>query len=193
MAIPAFTSNIPLAGQSLGFTQQLVNNNFANYNGLIGVDHYAPNNTNQGKHKQVTLPVLASGPSTLSNECSLFAFADPNTSNPQVFFRSMGVNTKQQISGTVISDQGDNTSGGTTMIFGGFIFLFGFFNVSSTTQAVVFATQSGQAFPNGIYNLICTPNGTNKPGFSVSNVTKTGFTYNTTTSGGSAYYQAIGF
>jgi hypothetical protein len=195
MSIPAFTSNIPLVGQSLGFTQQLVNNNFGNYNGLIGVDHYAPNTGNQGKHMKVTMPIQATKPTTLSNEVCCYGFADPNTSLPQIFVRSNAVNVSYQLTGTVISGEGDNDNGGTTMLFGGFIFLFGNFDVTSGSQAVLFATQSGQAFPNGIYNIVCTasPGGASKPSFAVANVTKTGFTFNTSSVGGTAYYQAIGF
>lgn len=64
----SFTGNIPNTGQSLGFTQSLIRNNFTNYNNVISQDHVAPNSTGQGKHANIHMPVQASTPSTIANE-----------------------------------------------------------------------------------------------------------------------------
>jgi hypothetical protein len=93
MAIPTFTSSIPASGQTLGNSRAQVNNNFGNYAGLIGVNHYAPNDINQGKHKFATFPIQASAPSTASGEGCLFTLTSAVNSKSELYYRQDNITT----------------------------------------------------------------------------------------------------
>lgn len=72
MPVNIFTPNIPLTGQSLGFTQPLVLGNFANYKENMEVNHEGVNSANSGKHKFLTLTNQALAPTTGATEAGLY-------------------------------------------------------------------------------------------------------------------------
>jgi len=72
MPVNIFTTNIPLKGQSLGFTQPLVLGNFANYKENMEVNHEGINSANFGKHKFLTLTNQSSAPTTGATESGIY-------------------------------------------------------------------------------------------------------------------------
>jgi len=75
MPVNLFTTNIPLKGQSLGFTQPLVLGNFANYKENMEVNHELINGADFGKHKFLTLTNQAAAPVTGATESGFYATA----------------------------------------------------------------------------------------------------------------------
>lgn len=79
MPINAFTANMPLAPQSLGFTQPLVNANFGNYKENLEVNHASINDAvDFGKHKFLTMPKQTSVPATSATEGGIYSAAINN-------------------------------------------------------------------------------------------------------------------
>lgn len=72
MPVNLFTTNIPLKGQSLGFTQPLVLGNFGNYKENMEVNHEGINSANFGKHKFLTLTNQATAPVTGATESGVY-------------------------------------------------------------------------------------------------------------------------
>jgi len=75
MPVNLFTTNIPLKGQSLGFTQPLVLGNFGNYKENMEVNHEGINSADFGKHKFLTLTNQVSAPTTGATEAGLYGKA----------------------------------------------------------------------------------------------------------------------
>lgn len=69
----SFTPNMPTATQSLGETQQKVQDNFTVINNTISQDHVAMNTTGAGKHKFSTYITQGSNPTTALTELALFS------------------------------------------------------------------------------------------------------------------------
>lgn len=141
-----FTPNIPQSGQSLGATRTLVNGNFTNYNNLISQDHFAPNNGNQGKHKQSTY-VEVSNPTTAANEIAVYAKDAAGVS--QLFMR-------RESNGTVIQmSVGDPVVGanGSTFLPGGIILKWGEYVSGGDGAAISFVSP----FPTTCWLVILTP------------------------------------
>jgi hypothetical protein len=75
MPVNLFTTNIPLKGQSLGFTQPLVLGNFGNYKENMEVNHELINGADFGKHKFLTLTNQAAAPTTGATESGMYGKA----------------------------------------------------------------------------------------------------------------------
>ena len=69
-----YTTGIPAASDRPSGSQAQILNNFNTLETIYNVNHYpwTDASTNQGKHKQVTLPAQASDPATIANELALF-------------------------------------------------------------------------------------------------------------------------
>jgi len=87
-----FTPNIPQASQSLGQTQQPIQNNFTNYNNLVSVDHVAPNALNQGNHKQVTFYQYGAAPYTTGANQSFLYTLNASAAGSQLVYQPTIVN-----------------------------------------------------------------------------------------------------
>lgn len=70
-----YTPNIPQANDRPSGSQSQILNNFNALETIYGVNHYpwTDASSNQGKHKQVTLPAQASDPTTIADELALFS------------------------------------------------------------------------------------------------------------------------
>jgi len=164
-----FTPGIPTSGQTLGGSRTQILNNFANYNTVMSVNHVAPNDSGQGKHAFVEMPVQSPDPATLAGEGGLFTKTASGSS--EMFFLRDAVATAYQMTGPFFSGQGALASGGTTMLFGGIILKWG---LVSGAGAKLFVTECGSAFPNNCFGVVAMSQNGNSIG--VSSVTTTGFT-----------------
>ena len=101
----AFTANVPQAGQSLGASRTIINQNFVQTEAAFNVDHVDLNDGDQGKHAKVTIPEGLAA-STSTNEIALYA-KDTN-SRPTLWLRQESDGTEIQMSGTdpVVSQSG---------------------------------------------------------------------------------------
>lgn len=76
-----YTTGIPAASDRPSGSQAQILNNFNTLETIYNVNHYpwTDASTDQGKHKQVTLPAQAADPTTIANELALFTkFVGPD-------------------------------------------------------------------------------------------------------------------
>ena len=172
----SFTPSIPQSGQTLGQTQQSVQNNFTNYNNVVSQDHVSPNSTGQGKHNKSTYKEQGSDPVTIADELAAYAKAVSGIS--QLFLRPESAGTPVQMSrlDTGASTANADNSNGWTFLPGGLIFQWGYGQFAGTASAVIitFAT-SNISFPNYCYGVWPIGIGFSNV-FAVDSVTKLGFT-----------------
>lgn len=148
-----FTPNIPQTGQSLGETRDNIRNNFTNYNNVISVNHYAPNDGKQGKHKFVEMPVQASSPTTLANEGGLFT--KTSSGNSELYYQRDAVATDIQMTkGTPVL----SGASGSTFLPGGFILKWINVVINSNPQTLNFTTLGIGSFPNNLFVATVTIN-----------------------------------
>lgn len=78
-----YNPNTPLASERISDTQQPIRDNFFLSNQYFGIDHFEFDAaSNNGKHKQVTLPDrTATPPATIASECAIYA----RTASAQTF------------------------------------------------------------------------------------------------------------
>lgn len=196
-----FTTGIPTAAQSLGETQQPIQDNFTVLNTTISQDHVAMNTAGAGKHKFAHLVVQGSAPSTASPELAIYA--------------------KTSLSGTALYMIRDNTAATETQLTGAFgtaapialatgvswlpgpstgVIFQAWGVVNSTSNGTV--TLPATMFPNNMFNVSTTPffvgsNPGGAAGISVKILSRTQFqwVFNTNSggySGGGFYWTAIG-
>ena len=67
-------NNVPVAGQSLGASRDLINQNFSVINTAFSVNHvpYNDGSGNQGKHAEVQFPVQSAIPAASAGDISLY-------------------------------------------------------------------------------------------------------------------------
>ena len=184
MPIPTFTENIPIGTQSLGNTVVAINNNFGNYNGLVGVNHGPPNATNQGKHLFVEMPVQGSAPTTLSGEGGLFT--QTVSGNSELFYQRDGVATNYRMSGGLFS------ASGYAYIGTGILMQWAQVAATSGGVAVTFPIP----FPTNVFSVVLGPLAGSPSSSTVatisSNPTLSGFAIKTSGASFGVYYIAIG-
>jgi hypothetical protein len=199
-----FTPNMPLPPQTLGQTQSLVLNNFASLRqGISNTAAGKPNHvdvnggsTAAGKHIFIQMPVQTPGAPnlTLSNEVGLISQTTAGSS--ELYFNRDGQNNAgtpryRQMTGPTFFNQGDNSVGGTSIIFDGLVFKWGYVNLSGGSTTVSFATQCGSAFTTTCYSVILSGN----TGFNASNygtLTASSFIINGG-NGYKVYFIALGY
>jgi hypothetical protein len=81
----AWQPNIPAATDQLSVSQGDLQGNFQALNTAVGVDHYLPGVANDGKHKQVTLPVQSPVPTFAAGEVGVYNFLDPVSGVNQLY------------------------------------------------------------------------------------------------------------
>jgi hypothetical protein len=181
----SFTPNIPNTGQSLGQTKVAIQNNFTNYNTVMSVDHVAPNDTGQGKHKHSTYVAQSSDPVNLSGEISTYSKAISGVTE-QFVIRDAVTTAIQMTRGTPSLG-----TSGRTFLPGGLLLQWGQ-GSSGTTINFTFSTP----FNNPPYSLQVTPLANSTSGnaavISIGSVTSSGFSALVSRSGLFVYYIAIG-
>jgi hypothetical protein len=191
--------NIPAAGNNPSNDQPIMQENFANINSYLQVDHTNPVDSDAGEHKQVTfaennVPALPTIPPVL------FTNTVAGNPVPQLYYYS-GIDTGSSEQYSTPTASSGNYS---TMALGGIVIKFGTVVISSATagsQPVTFTNP----FPNNLVTVNVTVNNTKIttpptypiPAISVfvSTLATTGFgVYFLNNTGGSAtvYWVAIG-
>lgn len=107
--MPSFTPNIPTSSQTLGQTQQPIQDNFTTINTTIAVDHVAMNSANQGYHTIIHQGPQGSDPGAIAGIGQLYVkttgAGKPGQSDQQLFYES-GAGGISQMSGDDISNPG---------------------------------------------------------------------------------------
>lgn len=159
-------NNVPVPGQTLGASRDLINANFVTIDTAFSVNHIPYNDGagNQGQHNFVTLPSLHTVYpllATAANQVGLYSSAGPVSGVPELFFQRQslgagaGYSITERPTGNYITPSGVAYSFIWTRLPSGLLMLWG-------TQ-----TNTGPAIPNG--GLIITfPVGTNFPGFATT-------------------------
>jgi len=140
-----FTLGIPKGSQSLNQTFQSIQDNFTNYKTVVGINHFAPNTANQGKHTFVEMPNFSGTPTTFAGEGSIFSRTRNGYS--QVWYTPDAGAVRYQL--TRCDDANFSTfaaytpygappagftqSGGWTFLPGGLLMQYGFYGKSGAT------------------------------------------------------------
>ena len=166
-----YNSNTPLAGDSLGTTQPIINGNFAQIQTDFSINHGPLDGTHNGKHLFLQMPDQSSAPTTAANEGGLYVSAVTNISN--LFFREESDGTAQQISGFV------NTGfPGECPLFGGLGLKWGTITMNASTVPIVYTGLTLNAFGTDTRAIFLQATNSLASGFNVRITTKvsTGFT-----------------
>lgn len=141
-------NNVPVPGQTLGSSRDLINANFVDINTAFSVNHVQINDGsgNQGKHRVVEFPQLSSTPSFLVNEIGLFNQNYTGTSRSELWL-TRGLGTPVPISAYVVPNTQVN---GWTYLASGALLIWGRSTTSAGTKMITYnnAPSGGQAtFP----------------------------------------------
>lgn len=143
-----YNPNTPLASERISDTQQPIRDNFFLANQIFGIDHFEFDAaSNNGKHKQVTLPDrTASPPATLASECAIYA----RTASSQTF-----PYMRRDASATDIPVLPLRAFGLCTVP--GAVLEANSFNISSVTRIGVgrYQFNFAVAFPDTNYSVLC--------------------------------------
>jgi len=80
-------TNVPVAGQTLLGSRDLIANNFTVIDAAFTINHIAYNLPDNGKHKFLQLPEQAAAPATAANEAGLYAKVGATSAVTELFFR----------------------------------------------------------------------------------------------------------
>lgn len=83
-----YTSNVPLANQTIAETQPIINQNFQDIATYVAVNHEAFNGANQGKHKFIQSVSQAGDPTTSGTEGGIYTKTANSRVNPHYKFQS---------------------------------------------------------------------------------------------------------
>lgn len=211
--MPTYTLGIPTANQSLGVTQQPIQDNFTVLNTTISVNHVAMNDSsgNQGKHKFVQMPTqgtsTATGaPATNNSEVAIYARSETgqDSGNINLYYRiqNQAVHAGTDILLTRFVTPSRTDATGVTFLTGGLIMQWGFKTVSASSSRVVTWNVAPQiVFPNATLNIQVTPfRPAASPGTTFgfwiddASITTSGFTIiNNSGHGFGFYWMAIGY
>jgi len=180
----AYSSDIPQANDDPSQSQSQLLGNFQAINTFFSVNHVAPNDGDEGKHKWVSLPEQGAAPSTAVNEIALYSKEVSSTT--QLFYRKEADGAEVQLTGnSTPSTNGQVFVGGITIKWG---------TLSGGSSVVTFSTP----FSSSIFNISVTtvaPVASNLNTFGVVNgsATVNGFTiFGSGTPPSSFYWMAIG-
>lgn len=203
-----YTSNIPVSGNTLGGTRDLVRGNFQQIDTVTAINHVAFNQSGQGKHKFLQMPEQVSAPATLANEAGFYCKQATNPAEANLYFRAEDsggtggfeyqmtradeTNTATFATNTAYAA---NHLGGWTFLPGGMILQYGFRSsvAASGLTTVTFPIQ----FTTGCYSVIITGITTGDPSkqimINATVATLSNFVINNQSSTyNKIYWQAIG-
>lgn len=156
----AYTSNVPVSGQSLGNSRPIINANFGFIGTTLAKDHFDTGNANCGLHQQVTQPSQGTGsPGGIAGTGRLFSGLNSNGLGDIHQFYQYPSGTRIQITNDQSSTTDINQSvipamGGQIMQFGTGTTRTGGGNPEITTLKVPFQV-NGSGTTN--YLVIITP------------------------------------
>lgn len=182
MSFPINTT-IPAAGNNPSLDQQPMQQNFANINSYLGVDHTTPGtNPGDGQHNQVTFHINQAAPSIANGVSGLFA--NLSSSLSQLFFQ----NSSGAVQMTGLPTNASGTNFGITTPWGLKINWGQQANVSSGGQTITFRVP----FSNTNYAVVLTPVNTGASSVSVGNGFGTNSITAYSTQLNTVFYLAIG-
>lgn len=94
-----YQPNVPVSGDSLGSTRDIIRTNFQEIASVVAINHVAFNETGEGKHKFLQMPEN-SAPTTAANEGGLYTAQDTDSApKTALFFRTESNGTSTQLTG----------------------------------------------------------------------------------------------
>ncbi len=169
-------------------SQPKITENFEAISTLVQVNHVDFNDSDEGKHKFVTMPEQTVTPTMLANEASLYTKDDGTI--PQLFWKN-----ELAIAEVQFSDSSPNIVSAVKNdwdFVDGFKIRFGVVTHTGTSTPVVFST----VFPTTAHIVNITPIGSAGliTGWNAQSLSVSGFTLASSSSGGSGtfFYMAIG-
>jgi hypothetical protein len=182
-----YTSNIPQPADNPSDSQDQILQNFQSISTLIGINHVAFNDPDEGKHKFLQMPEEASAPTTGANEGALYTKEQAGAT--QLFWRNESNGTEQQFTNSLPNIAAPNND---WSFANGLQLRFGTVTHTGTSTPVVFSA----AFSNTAYVVLLTPIGAAGlvAGWNAQALTPTGFNMSSSGPGGgnAFYYVAIG-
>mgnify|MGYP001606543380 CR=1 FL=1 len=120
----SYNSNVPASDQTLAETQSPIQNNFATIATDFGLDHYTFAATNEGYHKQITLPsttytAAPTTPSTATSSILYPAVVTPQTLAQLYFLNNSG--TAYQLTNLLTSATSGNLTNVSSVVVGTYI------------------------------------------------------------------------
>jgi hypothetical protein len=189
---------VPVAGQSLGASRDLISQNFSVIDTAFTVNHvpYNDGSGNQGKHAFVQFNVLGSAPTPIASDISMYNFNSTLTGLNELFI------VKADGTTTTPMTASDQATTGWTYLPSGLLLKWGTTNAVNGSNPFVYTYPTSASTPvfNAVYSVMISAVDAVVP-FSGSlsvqsgTVTTTGFSvvYNgTPTSTTAATYLAIG-
>lgn len=181
--MPTYTNNVPVTGQSLGASRDLINGNFQILQTTIDQNHVDMNQANAGKHNKVEFLQQGSAPATAGDVLAMYSKVSAGAL--ELFLRRAGSGTDIQMT------KGNITvaASGTTFLPGGLQLNWGQVVPAVSPTAVAWANN----FPNSVFSVVLTINN-NNPNFSatVNAADPGGFQLYTNKTGVTHFYIAIG-
>ena len=128
----SYDSSVPASGQTLGGTRLQIQTNFADIATNFAINHEAFNDTGEGKHKFLQMPVQGSAPAVAASENGVYV-KDDTGGVAQLFVRGEGTGSEYQLThlangvDAAIATCATNTeySAGPPSLKGGWTFLAG--------------------------------------------------------------------
>ena len=181
--MPNYTTGIPTTNQSLGQTQQVIQDNFTLLNTTVSVNHVAMNSSGAGKHRFIQMPRQAAIPAGLvANDGTIYTKVANSAS--QIFYSPDNSGNEYQLTRTISASFATfSTDPGWCFLPGGMLMQWGT-NTSASGATISFPT----AFTSAPYSIQCTifQNTTNRHFVYARSSTNANFVTTQLESGGSA-------
>ena len=190
----SYNPNIPNPNDLLSDSQGDILQNFQALNTVYGTNHYPYDNATVGqigKHKFVSMPVLAAAPATIAGEGALY-FKTSGAGSALFMVRDGNAGTEVQLTSSSVGNV-QTAANGWTWLPGRLLLQWGSFNPNVST-VVNFPVP----FTTVPYNVQLTVSASNNSTFracvSTGSLTVNGFTFEGTISAAAnpVYYMAIG-
>jgi hypothetical protein len=149
-----YTTNTPLANETLSHSQPLIRNNFLNLESTIGLNHVAPTDAtvaDRGKHKWVAFKNQAGDPAVAGTDTNIYTKTVGGTS--QLFWK----NSASVVSQLTTNIATNNTTHGTSFLPGGMIIKWEQFTAPGGTGATYVYTFTAPAFLGGPLCVVISP------------------------------------
>lgn len=187
-----YTPNVPLSGQSLGETRDVIRANFEDINTAFGANHTPLTTDDSGKHLFLQMPEQVSAPSTVGNEGGVYTKEGPSGTT-ELYFRAESNGAEYQLTNVSIGSSANlGANPGYTFLPGGVIMQYGSFVPGASTGTTNFAN----TFPTGVFGvwLQIKTNSTGGRTVQITSFTTTSFSWviPTVTDVTEVYYQALG-
>lgn len=202
MPVPqyTYTDNTPQSTNRISSTQKPIQSNFQAINELFNVNHVDFNDANAGKHKFLTLPFQVSVPVTSSSQMSIYSAATADGNGSEVFFTYPTATTGTPLTG--LGQLGLPATPGYGYLAGSVLMKWGTATgITTGANAITFPVAVNIPVFSSVFLVQYTPASNytlpaptvTTAGPYITNVTTTGFTFNSPSPiSSSIYWYAIG-